>query len=150
MEIIPTDYINETLELKNNIEGAFLSLGERLHTIKDQELWKGMYNNYPEFLAELGLSEGQASKLRQIHLVFRLQYGVDALKLARIGQRRLYAIIPLCTDEQTTQRALENIEGLSSTDVDLLSKAEIAGEHTHEDEHFARCTLCKRTKRIYD
>jgi len=113
-KIVPTEYIQGTLALKRHLEGVFIELGERLYNIKKDEMWQGSYNNFSEFLVDLGISDAQASKLSQIYQRFVLDYGVEVHELAKFGIKRLYAIIPLIKDEKSLNKALERIEGLSS------------------------------------
>ena len=148
-EIVSTKYLKDTLKLKNEIEGVFLQLGERLYNIRKDEIWKGAYNNYSEFLQEMGISEGHASKLVQIYARFVLEYGIKQAILANIGIKKLYAIIPLCTNKNSLKSALEQIEGLSSADVERLSKDQQAGAHKHIDQAYLICSVCKRMKKDY-
>ena len=150
IQIVPTRYLKETLKLKNEVEGMFLQIGERLYNIRKDEIWKGAYNNYSEFLQDMGISDGHASKLVQIYVRFILEYGIRQAKLAQIGIKKLYAIIPLCTDKNSLKSALEKIEGLSSDDVERLSKDQQAGPHEHDDHKYLVCSICKRMKKFYE
>lgn len=149
-KLVPTTYIKETLKLKVDIQGAFLQLGERFYNIKEEELWQGQYNSFSEFLQHMEISDGHASKLVQIYARFVLEYGISQMKLSKIGIQKLYVIMPMCTDKKSLQSALDQIEGLSSSDVKQLVLEEEAGPHKHQDEEYVRCTVCKRVKRIYD
>lgn len=149
-EIIPTQYIADTLKLKYTIEGHFIMLGERLHTIKKEEMWRGGYNSFSEFLGHMEMSDSQASKLVQIYARFILEYGFKHGEIAKMGIRKLYAILPLCDGKQSAKRAFEQIEGLSGPDVEKMAKQQQVGEHKHQDEKFAVCSVCRRMKRIYD
>jgi len=149
-EITSTQYINGTLALRRHIEGAFIELGERLYNIKKDEMWEGMYNSFSEFLVDLAISDAQASKLSQIYQKFVLDYKIDVPRLAKIGQKRLYEIIPMITDKNSLASVLERIEGLSSDDVVAIAREHKHGEHKHQDEKFVICKICRRMKRIYD
>ena len=148
-QIISTQYLKDTLKLKNDIEGAFIQLGERLYKIKKEELWMGTYNNFSEFLEDMGISDGHASKLVQVYARFVLEYGLERLKLAQFGIRKLYAILPICTDKKGVIKALEDIKGLSSADVERTAKQKQIGAHKHQDIKCVMCTVCKRVKRVY-
>lgn len=147
--IVNASYIEETKTLRQHIEGAFLILGEKLYRIKGEEMWQGMYNSYEEFLKDIDISPGNASKLRQIYERLVLEQGFTPPELAGVGQRRLYAILPLCTDKNSTKGVLKDIQGLHSKDVDVMVKAKEAGEHTHIWIEYRMCQVCKETHKVY-
>ena len=150
--IVPIEYIKETLKLKEDIEGAFLHLGERLHNIRQGDLWKGSYNTYSEFLQHMGISDGHASKLTKIYSRFVLDYGVSQMKLAKIGIQKLYIIMPMCTDKKSLEVALESIKGLSSQDVNSMVKENKHGKHKCEGEivKMMVCGECGKMSRVYE
>jgi len=149
-ELVSQDYIKETLALKHQIEGAFIHLGERLYLIRKEEMWQGMYNSYAEFLEEMGVTEGQASKMRQIYERFILKLNMKVEEIAPYGIRRLYEILPMCTDKRTTRETLDSIKGLTASDVHKKIKAEKAGEHKHVWFNYKMCNLCKESRRVYE
>lgn len=71
------DFCQETIALKENIERSFLSLGERLLRIRDQNLYLPSWTSFPEYLMEMGLSEARASKLIGIFEKYVIMGGID-------------------------------------------------------------------------
>jgi hypothetical protein len=142
-------YIEETLKLKHNIETAFLALGERLYRIQEGCLWRGAYNSYEEFLVDLDISPSQASRLKSIYEVLILQHSFKPSKIAHIGQRRLYAVLPMCTSKSSSAAILEATEGLTSKDVELMVRSEKVGKHQHEWITYTMCAVCRETRRVH-
>lgn len=148
--VLNSSFLEETKKLRLHIEGAFLVLGEKLYKIKSEKMWEGVYDSYEDFLKDIDLTPGNASKLRQIYEKLMLEQGFQPSEIAKIGQRKLYSILPLCTDKKTTQGVLQDISGLHSKDVDKLVSAKKAGEHEHEWIEYRMCEVCKESHRIYD
>lgn len=149
--VVPQEYVNETLKLKHQIEGAFIYLGERLYTIRHEEMWRGMYNTYAEFLADMDITEGHASKLRQVYERFILKLDMKVEDISPYGLRRLYEILPRCTDKRTTLATLDDIKGLTASDVHKKMKSEGAEEHKCDGKiKLQMCSVCNITRRVYE
>lgn len=84
--------LKEFFSLRNNIEGAFLRLGELLKQIRDEKLYEGQYENFDGFLLEARLSKSTASKMIQVHEHFVLKYKIPQNTLAAVGWATLYEI----------------------------------------------------------
>jgi len=144
------DRIEEVKQLRRDIETAFIFLGQRLEEIHKDREWEGRYDSFEDFLLDIDLSPGQASKLRNIYTRFVLELGFQASEIAHIGQRRLYAILPTCVDKNTAERNFASIKGLTTSDVEKKVKADVAGEHDHNWIQYRMCSVCKETHRLYE
>jgi hypothetical protein len=88
------NFCESTIELVQNIEGAFIELGKRLLRIRDERLWESNWESYEEFLSEIKISPGKASKICSVYEKFVVEYGVEQEKLAGVGWSNLYSMLP--------------------------------------------------------
>src|SRR3990167_5681070 len=102
MKIIPAQYLEETLALKKSIETGFLILGERLYNIHAQEMWKGKYDSYQDFLSEMDVSEATDTKLRTIYSRFVLEHKLSYEKLSAVPWGSLYLLASRVGDKEQT------------------------------------------------
>lgn len=60
-------YCMSAVELKEDIEKSFLSLGERLMRIRNQQMFYPVWDSFKEFCKEMGMSDTTASRLIGIY-----------------------------------------------------------------------------------
>jgi len=152
VKLTNTNYCKETLALKTQIESAFLTLGERLYKIREDQLWDGGWNSYAEFVQEMGMSEATASKLVHIHTQLILEYGLERAKIAQMGMDKAYTILPLCDTKTGALKAISQALVLRRDDVRDLVRIHQKGEHTHDLERvtYDRCVICFKTFKVFD
>lgn len=111
------NFCEETLKLKSNIEEGFLELGKRLMTIRDGEMYKGQWQDFPEFLADMRLSEGAASKLINIYKKFVVEYNFPQESLAIAGVGNLGNVLARVSDKESAAHWLHLASTLSREDL---------------------------------
>ena len=147
MPLIPAQYLEETLALKRSIATGFLILGERFYNIHAQEMWKGEYDSYQDFLSEMDVSEATDSKLRTIYSRFVLEYKLSYEKLSHCPWGSLYLLASRVGDKEQTLALLEKAETLRREDFVQEIRALAVGEHeciASKTFQMNKCGVCKR------
>lgn len=150
------DYCNETVKMKQNIETAFLTLGERLMKIRDQRLFEGQWASFSLYLLDAKISEATASKLINIYHKFVLEWQFPVEKLAEAGGwTSLAALLPICKTKEQAEPWLDKTFVLSRPDLEKEikeSKTGIDMRHCkHEDNYVIRvCRQCGDRERVYE
>lgn len=85
-------YLDETIQLTRMIESSYLDLASRLLNIRDQELWRGHYDSWQEFLEDVRISNSRASRLITLYEKLVLDYGIKKEDLTPIGWSSAYQI----------------------------------------------------------
>lgn len=100
-------YCAATIELKEDIEKSFLALGERLMLIRNGSLYHPSYENFREFLREMGMAEGTGSRLIGIYEKYVLLGGMKPEELVSPrGWDNLSKFLPyIKTPEQAREYA---------------------------------------------
>jgi len=146
-------YIAETIELKHKIEGAFIDMGQRLKKIRDERLYEGSYDSFPEFLKEMDISESTASRIISVFSFYIEKHGIKREKLAQAGWGNLYTLMKLTDDKTTKKKVVEIVEkGV------LLRREDIAEEvrdykhpecrHEWRELHLRICEKCNKREQI--
>lgn len=145
MSELQTVFINETIELSKNIQVSFLELGKRLLKIRDEELYLGQYDSFPEFLEETKMSEGNASKLINIYQTFIEKYQIPEEKVLVAGVGKLGEVLKYAKDEDTSLRIVELAKVLPTKELKRTLKEE-SGEIPENCEHseMYSLTICKK------
>jgi len=146
----------KTLELKDQIEGGFLELGQRLGRIKRSLMYEPHWSSWEEYLMELGISNSMASRLINIYERFVVDWKIAPAKLVAAGGWTVVAkILPRVTDRQDALEWLSKAKTLSRTDLGR----ELAEEETglqqsdckHPDAFLLRCCPdCQLKEKIYE
>lgn len=149
-----TAFIKETLQLRQNLEEGFLELGARLAKIRNEELYKGHYDNFKEFLEDARLTESFASRLITIHTKLVEDMGVSRETLVPIGWSSLYQIAKYTDDKEETQELLQLAQKVRRQDLEdeLRERKTGCTEHDLSDERIvlAKCKKCGTMVRIYE
>ena len=142
-------YIKETVALRDKIEGAFIILGERFHKILEDGLWKGTFESYAEFLAEMRISEANASKLMTVYRTYVVEHGVSHEKLARAGWSNLYTAIPLLK-EKNAEEVVQKATALRRADISDEVREKQYPEHDCKGEtvRYRICDTCGKRERV--
>lgn len=141
----PTDakFLHETVLLAKQVKESMIVIGGRLIKIKEQGLWKGTYNNWEEFVTELDMSPGSASKVMTVYREWVENAGFTVEQLSQAGVSKLYAARELISQGKT--EALETALTLRRDDIEKTVRGE---EGEHECNLVTFCTICRR--RVYD
>lgn len=150
MKNVITAYVKETLALRDQIEGAFLTLGERLDKIRVDSLWKGAYESWSEFLEEMRISEATASKMILVFRTYVLEYKLPITRLQKAGWSNLYTAIPLLKAGNSIDEILEKAMTLRRADIQSEVREKEAGDHKHDWEtyKFRMCKVCKTREMV--
>ena len=110
------DFLQGTIALKNELEGGFLILAERLKKIRDERVWEGSYENFEDFLREIDISKSAASKLIGVFEKFVLMGGIKPEELAVRGWTNLSIFLPLIHSKEDAQEIYDKVSLLNRTD----------------------------------
>ena len=151
-EITPRSYLKETLKMVASIEGAFLSLAERLYTIREERLYEGEYETFEEFLLTAKLSKATASKLCLIYSTFVLKYKISHKKLAEVGWSALYTVAGYADTKERATELVERAGLLTRGDLEVSLRNEDGKQErcAHEWILYKFCTKCSQKHRVYD
>lgn len=144
-----SQYVRETIDLVKQIETRFLELGARLFTIREQELWRDMYDSYAEFLDAAHINQGHASILASIHKHYVVDGGVKRSELAGAGYSNLYEAIPLI-ERDGIDNAVVKAQTLTRAEIKDEVREQKHGEHEHiiGTERWGVCEKCGKFLRV--
>jgi hypothetical protein len=155
--LIKKEYCEETIRLKENIEMSFLELGERLMRIRDERLYENNWEAFEDFLMEVKISNGTASKLINIYQRFVLEYKIPLKKLASAGGWSVVAeCLPLIKSKDEALEWLEKAGFMTQTDIRREMKEAKTGimmkdcDHDWEYISFRTCSKCSLKERVYE
>ena len=153
-EITPLGFCESTIELVQNIEGAFINLGERLHKIRIERLWESNWDSYEEFLGEIKISPGKASKIVSVYETFVLEYKVPTEKLSSVGWSSLYSMLPAIKSGQDANEWVEKGSVLRREDIEDEVREFKKGkcncdEHPFEEIILQICKNCGKRHRVF-
>lgn len=148
-ELITNDYIEDTKRLKKQIEGYFITLAERLYTIREQRLWEPNYKNFEECLLDIDVTGGTASKLISIYETFVLGDGLKPEQIAGVSWTTLYEITKI-EDPDARKEFIDNSHLLSRKDTsDAIREFKTGCEnHDFEEILMGKCKTCGRLVRL--
>lgn len=153
-EIVPEDFLKKTIGLKKDIERSFLELGARLLKIRDSEMYFPSYQNFPEFLLEMRMSEGNASKLISVYQKFVLNFGISEEKLIAVGSwSTLYEIGKHATSREHAEELVEGAKHQTRDDTIKLLKGDDAkvAACRHSDTYLLRvCRGCGDKAKVHE
>lgn len=151
------NYCNQALQFEKSLSTQFLTLGEYLFNIRENNLFSPQWESFNEFCMEFrSLSQASISKLANIYKKFVLDYGIPTEKLvATGGWASLAEIIPLIQDQESAEEWIEKATVLSRDDL----RKEITEKKTgkdmsqceHENNYTVRiCRECHDREKIGD
>lgn len=128
-------FCEETKQLKNGIQVAFVNLGFRLFRIREEKLYQPNYNDFHEYCNEIGETEGNMSKIISIYEKFVLKFGYDQKRLGDIGSAKLYTIKKVSETQELADYWLEQAELLPVRELKKKVDAFVGGTDIDECEH---------------
>ena len=149
-----TDYCQETIGLKKTIESGFIALGERLSRIKAEEMWLSQWETFSEYLLEMGIKDGTASRLISVYKLYVENLGIEEKMLVKIGWAALYEIREMVEGKTKSQAlaVIENANQLNRNDVREMVRESRNGacDHDFYEVHLQQCRICGRREKVYD
>lgn len=109
-------YLEATLALREELEGGFLILAERLKKIRDERIWAQEYESYEGFLREMRISAPTASKLVGVYEKFVVMGGVDPKELIKQGWTNLSIFLPKIKTKEDAIEIFNKVALLDRTD----------------------------------
>lgn len=154
-ELQQYDYCMEVVELKKNIELAFLVLGEKLHTIKEQELFYSNWESFNDYLEEIKISPSVASRLITVYTKMVLEYNLSNELIANAGGwSNAYEIIKITNSKEEAEEWLKDSENRMSKDTKIAlreAKYGVKQEDCDHDYYQLRiCRKCNDKQMIYE
>ena len=139
------NYLRETIKLREDIEVAFISLGERLLKIRTEELWKAGHESFEDFLIEAKISSGTASRLITVYQHFVLRFSLSPVKLAKIGWGDLYSISQIANTKDKVEEWIEKGQDLTSSDLRKEITEYRTGKNMKDCDHdYYQIKVCKK------
>ncbi len=143
--------------MKGDLELSYLALAERLHRIHLNRMYQPNFDTFEDFLEEIKISKGTASKMINIYLTFVVKYKIENKKLADAGGWTVVAeVLPYITSKTSALDWLVKCRQLTRSDLRKTITERKTGimmdTCKHKDEEiitFAKCNTCGDTRRIY-
>lgn len=151
------NYCQQALAFEKSLSTQFITLGEYLFNIREQNFFAPQWSSFNEFCMEFrSLSQGSISKLANIYKKFVLDYAIPTDRLvATGGWASLAEIVPLIQDADSAEEWIEKATVLSRDDL----RKEITERRTgkdmrhceHENNYTVRiCRECHDREKIDD
>lgn len=128
-------YLQETISLREELEGAFLILAERLYKIREERLWEGEYVDFNEFIRETRLSKATVSKLTGIYEKFILLGGIPREEVAKTGWSNISLFLPMIQSKKDARDIFDKIAPLDRTDCERTYREMKSGVSMGECKH---------------
>lgn len=150
-----TNYCQETLRLHESLQIAFIDLGQRLMIIRDERLYEQEYGDFDDFLIEMKMSSGTASKLINIYQIFVQKYKISLKRIAKAGGWSILAeCLPMIRSREDAEDWLTKAELMTQTDFRRTYKEAKTGvsmtECKHDWIHLRICKCCGLRERDYE
>lgn len=140
------EFCQQAILLKETIERSFLSLGERLLRIRNENLFLPAWGSFVEYLDELGLSEAKASKLIGIFEKYVIMGGIDPNTLITPqGWSGLAEFLPYVKTKEDAARFAQLGTSLTRSDIRKETHELRTGKQMSDCEHKNTYTvvICK-------
>ena len=142
------NYCQETIKMKEQIEIAFIAMGERLMKIRDQHLYGGSWETFSDYLKELKIKDSVASRMITVYKKFILEYKMDPQEVALAGGwSNAYEIVGKSSSKEEAEIWLEKFKYASNDgDVTAIKKELRSGISRYECPHEETYTIkiCRR------
>lgn len=142
-------FCKETFELKENLEGNFMSLGERLSMIWKEALYLPNYDTFTDFLEDLKMSRATASKLIQIHEVLVMKYDFEPKEIADAGGwSSVSEVVPFATTKKEARMWLSRVKHNTRADLRRFIAEAKTGVKMDKCKHknFYKIKICEDCK----
>lgn len=151
-----SEYCENTIALKKDIEHSFLALGERLLKVRDEERFLPNYETFGDFCKELKMSVSAVSKIINIYHVFIFHYKMSPKLIADAGGwSNVAEILPAITSKKDAEIWLHKATTLTRNDL----RKEVSAVRTGIDEYdcphdnafeLRICPDCKLREKVFN
>lgn len=136
-------YCEKALELKKDIEGNFLVLGEYLYYIKENQMYEPQWSSFDEFVFEMKMSMNMANKLIQLHKTFIVGYGFSSQEIINAGGWSCLAdILPMVNSRKSAEKWIHLTASLTRGDLRKELKEARTGKLMSQCLHENTYTVC--------
>lgn len=135
MTQLPTTLLDACQDAFKAVRRSVWDAARLLHQIQMNEAWRGHFESYSDFVDELGVSRGFASKLLTAYTHFVVEGGVSPEKLAGLDYERAYMATKL---EGSVEKQLSKALTLTRREL----KEEKNDEAPHDHQWNTYCTIC--------
>jgi hypothetical protein len=136
----------KAIQLKGQIENGYLTLAALLKDIRDGMLYQPQYSKFSEWLQELDMTEGTASKMITTYDTLILSYEFDEQEIQKIGWTKGYMVAQASDDKQDAKELVELAKVQTSNDLRQTLKEKKTGVDQmlceHDLQTFSICKKC--------
>lgn len=155
MKLSNYNYCQKVIELKKNIEIAFLTLGEYLYNIREKHLYESQWGSFSEYLDEIKMADSVASRLIKVYTKLILEYQIEPEKIAQAGGwSNAYEIVQLSPTKEKAEDWLDEVAIKMPKDIKIALREAKSGIKEEECEHdlytIRCCRKCSYKERIYE
>jgi hypothetical protein len=144
-EIQAKERCEEAVSLKGQIEKAYLTLAKIIKDIRDNVLYQPQYSKFPEFLQELDMTEGTASKMIKTYEQLVLEYAFNETEIEQIGWTKGYLVAKTAENKEEAVDLLEIAKIQTVKDLELTIKEQKTGINQMTCEHeLQTLQICKK------
>ncbi len=109
-EIELFNFTGSDQSLEKMLKEDYLLVARKLSRIFKEKLYRPQHKNFPDFVKDLGLSRGTATKLIQIHDVFVMKHGFYPASVAATGGWSVVSeVVALATTKKLAVEWLERV-----------------------------------------
>lgn len=139
------EYLDETVALREKLEGGFIILAERLKAIRDERKFEGVHESFPDFLREIRISEATASKLIGVFEKFVVMGGISPEEVAKVGWTNISLFLPLIQTQSDARRIWDETHLLDRTDAQRTYQEMKTGKAMKDCKHrdTYKLTVCR-------
>lgn len=142
-------YCKQTMELKQKIEGSFILLGKRLMEIRDKKKFLPNYENFNDFVVDIKLDPGTASKLIKIYQHFIIDLKIHPKAVSSVGSwTNVYEIVKVVKTKKDAREWLDKAKHLTKTDLQKeimeVTKGVVEKDCPHDDTYKLELQVCRK------
>lgn len=133
---------------KHQLEIGWLGLCGMLKNIRDNELYKGRWESFEDFLQDpqMGLDKASASKMITIHEKFIIEYKMSPARIANAGGwSKIAEVLPAVKNKKSAEEWVDKCSSLSKSDLRKEVKEHATGIKMSECLHsdFYTVKICR-------
>ena len=131
--------LEETAQYFSTARVNLIAGAANLHKIREEELWKSEYESFSEYLEDIQVSQGMASKLISTYQFYVLENNITQAKLVGIDHEKLYLALKL---PGTAEKKLTSAMTLSRQE--LRQEVADPNDECPHDETIKICASCHK------
>ncbi len=144
------EYCADTIQFYRE---SMVGIAERLWNIRSEEKWRGRWSSWEEFLEEMGMKKGTASKLCTLYKRIVIELGFPKETLREAPWTNLYIALPMMKDKAQAEKAI--LRASTLTGPELYEERWEYGNggqscpHAHSNL-LRHCLDCKVYMKVYE